>query len=66
MTGAVYLIKREVIEAGVRYGSHPIGEDAPFCEHAQQLVYGLYVDTRHRPVHAYEEGVELVAELAGT
>ncbi|MDK8192517.1 hypothetical protein QP794_20740 [Paenibacillus sp. UMB7766-LJ446] len=66
LTGAVYLIKREVIEAGVRYGSHPIGEDAPFCEQAQQLGYGLYVDTRLRPVHAYEEGVELVAELAGT
>lgn len=65
LTGAVYLIKREVIEAGVRYGSHPIGEDAPFCEQAQQLGYELYVDTRLRPVHAYEEGVELVAKLAG-
>lgn len=66
LTGAVYLIKREVIEAGVRYSSHPIGEDAPFCEHAQQLGYELYVDTRLRPVHVYEEGVELVAEMACT
>ncbi|WP_405153084.1 glycosyltransferase family 2 protein [Paenibacillus sp. FSL K6-0108] len=66
LTGAVYLIKREVVEAGVRYGSHSIGEDAPFCEQAQQLGYELYVDTRLRPVHAYEKGVELVAELAST
>lgn len=66
LTGAVYLIKREVIDAGVRYGSHPIGEDAPFCEQARQLGFELFVDTRLRPVHAYTEGVELIAQLAAS
>ncbi|MCP1421782.1 hypothetical protein [Paenibacillus xylanexedens] len=66
LTGAVYLIKREVIEAGVRYGSHPTGEDAPFCEQARRLGFELFVDTRLRPVHAYAEGVELIAQLAAS
>ncbi|PQP82109.1 hypothetical protein C0Q44_20880 [Paenibacillus sp. PCH8] len=66
LTGAVYLIKREVIEAGVRYGSHPTGEDAPFCEQARRLGFELYVDTRLRPVHVYAEGVELIATLAAS
>ncbi|WMT39299.1 hypothetical protein RE628_17760 [Paenibacillus sp. D2_2] len=64
LTGAVYLIKREVVEAGVRYALHPIGEDEPFCEHARRLGFKLFVDTRLRPIHAYTEGAELVAKVA--
>lgn len=64
LTGAVYLIKRKVVEAGVRYGWHPIGEDEPFCEQARRLGFELFVDTRLRPIHAYAEGVELVAQVA--
>ncbi|WP_427052015.1 glycosyltransferase family 2 protein [Paenibacillus sp. TC-CSREp1] len=65
-TGAVYLIKRQVIEAGVRYANHASGEDAAFCEHAKVLGFNLFVDTRLRPVHVYAEGVELVAQLAAS
>ncbi|PYE51419.1 hypothetical protein HUB98_05380 [Paenibacillus barcinonensis] len=65
-TGAVYLIKREVIAAGVRYAEHTSGEDAAFCEHARALGFDLFVDTGLRPVHVYAEGVELVAELAAS
>jgi len=64
LTGAVYLIKRKVVEAGLRYGNHLIGEDAPFCEQASRLGFGIYVDTRLRPVHVYEKGVELIAKVA--
>ena len=32
LTGACYLIKRKVIEANIRYGNDPFGEDKPFCE----------------------------------
>ncbi|MDP9699762.1 GT2 family glycosyltransferase [Paenibacillus intestini] len=66
LTGAVYLIKREVIEAGVRYANHASGEDAPFCEQAKSLGFELFVDTRLRPVHVYAEGVELIAQLAAS
>lgn len=64
LTGAVYLIKREVVEAGARYALHPIGEDEPFCEQARRHGYRLFVDTRLRPIHAYAEGAELIAKVA--
>ena len=31
VTGAVYIIKRKVIEAGCKYAWHRLGEDIPFC-----------------------------------
>jgi len=31
ITGACYIIKRSVLEAGCRYGWHSWGEDTPFC-----------------------------------
>lgn len=46
LTGAIYLIKREVIASGARYAWSDIGEDAPFCLSAQRLGYELYTDTR--------------------
>lgn len=53
LTGAIYLIHREVIEAGVRYGYHKNGEDVVFCEKARSLGYKLYCDTRIHAIHAY-------------
>lgn len=63
LTGAVYLIRREAIEAGVRYGYHWIGEDAYFSEKAKELGYKLYCDTRLRPIHAFDKQQDLVAEV---
>jgi len=61
VTGAVYLIKRHVIEQGVRYDYSPLGEDIPFCEEAKRKGFGIYCDTRLKPIHAYGEGVDLLA-----
>lgn len=66
LTGAVYLIKREVIEAGVRYAHSIRGEDVPFCESAKKEGYKLYCDTRLRPIHAYKRGVDLIAKAIPT
>lgn len=44
-TGAAYLIKREVIEAGVRYKMHRQGEDAGFCEEARKLGFTMWCHT---------------------
>ncbi|AEG58835.1 glycosyltransferase [Desulforamulus ruminis] len=43
ITGAVYLIPRQALEDGVRYGPHPLGEDAPFCLQARKKGYTLRV-----------------------
>ncbi|MBN6185553.1 hypothetical protein JQN58_00960 [Aneurinibacillus sp. BA2021] len=65
VTGAVYVIKRAVIEAGVRYAENYYGEDIPFCQAARQLGFGIYCDTTLRPVHAYAKGVDLLADVRG-
>lgn len=65
VTGAVYAIKRSVIEAGVRYAENYYGEDIPFCQAAKQLGFDIYCDTTLRPIHAYAKGVELIADIRG-
>lgn len=55
ITGAVYIIKREVIEKGVEYGFHNQGEDIYFCERAKELGYKIFCDTRLKPIHCYSE-----------
>jgi glycosyltransferase involved in cell wall biosynthesis len=60
LTGAVYLIKREVLENGVRYGFAPQGEDAYFCKLAQDKGYKLYCDTSLKPTHVMAQGVEVI------
>jgi glycosyltransferase involved in cell wall biosynthesis len=62
LTGAVYLIKRKVITAGVHYGHHPQGEDIYFCKLASDLGFEMYCDTRLKPIHAFEKDKFLVAE----
>lgn len=63
ITGAVYLIKRKIIEAGVKYRSHRMGEDVPFCEDAKRKGFRIYCDTTLRPIHAYARGIDLVASV---
>lgn len=45
ITGACYLIKREVIDAGVTYGFNKRGEDVYFCDRAREQGFKLYCDT---------------------
>jgi hypothetical protein len=61
LTGAVYLIHRNVLEDGVRYSYHGQGEDAAFCTAAKQKGYHLYCDTSLRPVHMMAPGVAVRA-----
>lgn len=61
LTGAVYLIKRAVIEAGVRYGYSPLGEDTIFCDMAREKGFGIFCNTTIKPIHVYAEGMDLLA-----
>ena len=51
LTGACYLIKREVIEAGCTYRYNVQGEDIPFCKDAKAKGFSIYCDSRIRPIH---------------
>jgi cellulose synthase/poly-beta-1,6-N-acetylglucosamine synthase-like glycosyltransferase len=54
VTGAVYLIPRAVIAAGVRYGPHAQGEDVPFClaakEKGVRILVNMEVQCEHRMI----------------
>ena len=62
-TGALFLIKRKVLEAGVDYT--PIsnlrqavfGEDRHFCIRAVCNGFEIWADTHCEPVHLYDEGL---------
>ena len=51
ITGACFLIRRSVLEAGARFGDHPFGEDVPFCEQVQALGFKLFADAGLRLDH---------------
>jgi len=57
-TGAIILIRRDVIEAGVKYGTKIPGlqgEDQSFCEAAKKKGFKIYVDTQVKPYHAMSQ-----------
>jgi glycosyltransferase involved in cell wall biosynthesis len=54
-TGAAYLIKRTVIEAGVRYSGKNGGEDIAFCEGALARGFGVFCDGRIECLHIMQE-----------
>jgi len=54
-TGAAYLIKRKVVEAGVCYSSRWGGEDIAFCKAAQALGFNIYCDGRVECQHCMQE-----------
>ncbi|MNV97753.1 hypothetical protein D3C71_1929140 [compost metagenome] len=62
LTGAVYLVHRNVLERGVRYGANFQGEDIPFCKEAQKLNFKIFCDTSVKPIHVMNVGVELKAK----
>lgn len=57
MTGAAYLIKREVLDSGVRYGFHKQGEDCYFSAMAQEKGFTLHCDYNIRANHIMDENV---------
>lgn len=60
-TGALFLIKRKVLEAGVDYTPIPnlrkavFGEDRHFCIRAVCNGFEIWIDTHCLPVHLYTE-----------
>lgn len=55
LTGACYLIKREVIDKGVLYKKHYQGEDGGFCLSAQKEGFKLFCDQDIKPKHIMEK-----------
>jgi len=55
VTGAVVLIRRDVLEAGVRYAAHGWGEDIAFCEHARRRGFHLWAHGGVRCEHRMED-----------
>jgi len=50
-TGACILFNSEMVEAGVKYGPYPTGEDWYFCALAKSYGYKLFVDGSFRTCH---------------
>lgn len=57
MTGAAYLIKREVLDKGVEYGYAHQGEDCYFCAMAQEKGFKIYCDYNIRANHIMNEEI---------
>lgn len=51
VTGACYIIHRDVLDAGAHYGRHLQGEDIYFCEKVKDLGYQIYCDQDLMPDH---------------
>jgi GT2 family glycosyltransferase len=51
VTGAVYLISRRVLEAGVKYGYHHQGEDIAFCQEAKSKGFEIWANSSVQPKH---------------
>lgn len=58
LCGACVLLRRDVLDAGVRYGVHPQGEDALFCAAASEAGFPLYVHPQARTRHVQKDGSE--------
>lgn len=51
ITGACYLLKREVLDAGCRYKAHKLGEDWDFCLDAKKKGFKLFCDPTIKNFH---------------
>lgn len=56
MTGACVLIRRDVLDAGVRYADHPRGEDVAWSMAATKAGFSLYVHPQARTSHVQRNG----------
>lgn len=54
LTGACYLIHKNVIDSGVAYGYHEWGEDVIFCNEAKRRGFGIFCDTGLTTEHIME------------
>jgi hypothetical protein len=59
ITGAVALIRREVIAAGVRYDASVSTEDVGFCTQAERRGFGLWCHGAVRCVHRMDDPGQL-------
>lgn len=57
MTGAAYLIRKDVLDAGVVYGYHHQGEDCHFSAMAQDKGFSLHCDYNVRADHIMNEEI---------
>jgi len=58
LIGACVLIRRDVLESGVRYADDRDGEDIPFCKAARTREYSIYIDLGARTSHVQRDGSE--------
>ena len=54
VTGACYLIHKDVLNKGVSYEFHRQGEDCGFCKNAQKEGFDIYCDTNIELKHIME------------
>ncbi|MDH7506182.1 MAG: glycosyltransferase [Candidatus Thermoplasmatota archaeon] len=52
ITGACYLLKRQVLDTGIKYKSHKYGEDWEFCLSAKERGFKLFCDPTINNFHA--------------
>lgn len=58
MTGACVLLRRDVLDAGVRYGVHLRGEDVKFCIDAAEKGFKIWIEPTARCEHWMTKGEE--------
>ena len=61
VTGAVALMHRKIIDAGVRFSDDKQGEDIAFCTAVKEAGFKIHCDTGHRLFHVM--GVGLLEDL---
>ena len=55
VTGACYIIRRNLLDEGLQYSNHPQGEDCGFCKTAKDMGYKLFCDITTEPRHVMFE-----------
>lgn len=56
ITGACYILRRDVLESGIKYQSHRYGEDWLFCLNAKEKGYKLFCDPTIKNFHKAKWG----------
>jgi hypothetical protein len=56
MSGAVMLIRKDVLDAGVSFSHHQQGEDVGFCEDVKDKGFDVFIDWQIQPHHIMHPG----------
>jgi hypothetical protein len=56
MSGAVMLIRKDVLDAGVSFSHHQQGEDVAFCEDMKEKGFDVFIDWQIQPHHIMHPG----------